>query len=35
MTITGEDESVIIARIKVDPDREKLASRQLFLRLAG
>jgi len=33
--MTGEEESVLIARIQVDPGREKLASRRLFLRLAG
>jgi hypothetical protein len=34
MTTTGEEGSVFIARIPVNPDRGKLASRQLFLRLA-
>jgi len=32
--MTGEEGSVAIVRIAVNPDREKLASRQLFLRLA-
>lgn len=35
MTMTGEEESVFIARIPVNPDRESWLPANFFLRLAG